>query len=86
MTFSEAITGLMSRPDCVALLDPSIIVSINRAGLLVDETKPYKAYPRLRAQDCMAITWQVLTRQQVEQRAAEIEAQLQAAGVLNGHQ
>lgn len=81
MTLPEAITQMMMRPDFVAVLDPDRIISIAKSGSILDETKPYKAFPRFRAQELTAIMWQVFTREQLQERTAQIEEMLRQRGI-----
>jgi hypothetical protein len=82
MTLHEVITNLLNRPDLVAFLEPNNIISLDRNGMLIDETKPYRAYPRLRALHCMATTWRALSREQIDQEADAMRRDLERRGVV----
>jgi hypothetical protein len=81
MTLPQALNEILIRPELLAVLDPRRVIRIGPTGVLLDATKPTKTYPRLTVQDLCAATWQNFTAEQLEQRAAAIEADLLAHGV-----
>jgi autonomous glycyl radical cofactor GrcA len=81
MTIQQALSEALVRPEYLLVLDPDRIIKIASNGTLLDARKAHRDYPRLTVVDLMAATWNVLTAEQLEQRAAAIEAELAQRGI-----
>jgi trehalose-6-phosphatase len=64
MDFVAAINECLKRPDFIAVLPPGRVVVIGQNGSLLDGTRVKRDYPRFRAWEISAVTWQVHTREQ----------------------
>lgn len=61
---------IQARPEYVAVLPPKRVLAISPSGFLMDATKPYHAFARLRAVELLATTWQIYTPDQLQELAA----------------
>jgi hypothetical protein len=70
---------MQKRPNHFACLG-EVIIGISGSGFLMRQDKEYKAYWKPTAGQCLAITWEVYTLEQLEAAAAAAAAAAQSAG------
>lgn len=69
MTFIECITTLIQRPGYLGVLADRRVITINKAGYILDATKPGAVYVRLQVQDMLAVVWECWTPEQLQAMA-----------------
>lgn len=86
MTLLDAVTWMQQRPGFCAVLEGGPIIGLSSSGYIMRRDKPDKTYWRPTAMQCLAITWEVYTLDQLEAAAADAAkaAQAQAGEGRNG--
>lgn len=86
MTLLDAITWMQQRPGFCAVLGGDLVVGLSSSGFIMRRDKADKTYWRPNAMQCLAITWEVYTVEQLEAAAAEAQAAAAAehGGANNG--
>jgi hypothetical protein len=74
MSFTELILTLVQRPGYLGVLADRRIIRLNEGGYIMDATQEKPNYIRLNTTDCLAMTWEAWT---AEQLAAMARAQEQ---------
>ena len=83
MTLLDAVTWMQQRPGFCAVLPDGPIIGVSASGFLMRKDKTLKTYWRPTVMQCLAITWEVYTVEQLE-AAAAAAAQQGAAGAPEG--
>ena len=78
MTLLEAVDWMMKRPGFCATLQGDPIIQIGPTGYLMRRDTDYKAYWKPTAMQCLAITWEVYTAEQLAEASAKAQAELAA--------
>lgn len=65
MSFTELILTLVQRPGYLGILADRRVIKLNEGGYIMDATKVNPAYVRLNTTDCMAMTWEAWTPEQL---------------------
>lgn len=73
MTFNECIMTLVQRPGYLGVLGQTRVITLNKAGYILDATKEGVAYVRLQAQDVLAVTWECWTPEQLQALAEQLK-------------
>jgi hypothetical protein len=78
MNLMEAVQTCVQRPGYVAfLLERDKVIALSPSGYLMDPRKGRYSYARLNTVDALAVTWECWTPQQIEQMAAQAQADRQ---------
>ena len=86
MTLIDAITWMQQRPGFAASLGGYPIIGLSSTGYIMRLDRPGKTYWRPNAMQCLAITWEVYTVEQLKAAAAAARAGDQgAAGEVHGN-
>jgi len=75
MDIRQAFSGLLGSPHLIALREGGPIVTVTNRGLVIDlrSGRPYRYVGKL--SDFVATDWQVVTAAQLQQAAAQAQAQ-----------
>ena len=71
MSFTELIMTLVQRPGYIGVLADRRIIKLNEGGYILDATQEKPAYIRLNTTDCLAMTWEAWTWEQLNAMARQ---------------
>jgi len=71
MSFHEAVIELLQHPGSLAILGAERVLAFNTTGYLQMLQGSRPTYARLRTQDFIAMDWQVMSPEQLEERARQ---------------